>query len=109
MLPVITGRDLARHHRSAGQRGAVGAMLYLREAAFADPTRKQAAALADCNLTYLDQAAALSPDQRQLVADARLDLRAAAPTKVAEFERLIRIARKLGLDRWLAVAEAAGL
>ena len=98
----LTGRTIARNHRSASERAALAAMIILGERDFTQPTHKQIAKLFGVSTAYVEQALKLGVLQRAWMAMGHLQL---ADTQFQPSDNLLRrTIAAAGVDRtWNAL------
>ena len=129
VLPIpIIGRRLAHGHFTASERALLAVDMMSGRRVLTEPTVLQAAWLAKAAETYVDVLRKATPSERAAVKIGCLSVATLArrrPQKpatttpvavddqrlveIARERELVEAARELGLDKWLALATAAGL
>jgi hypothetical protein len=103
----ITGRSLAHSVKSASQRGAIGAMIVLREFVLVDPTIVQAAELAGISVPYVRIALNATPAEREALLAGTLTIQEVKPSasralatqwKAAPVGERIRFVKAVGAE-----------
>jgi hypothetical protein len=112
MANVVNGKNGASHPvLSTSQRAGMVAVITLGEH---KPSIAELAALCGTNVTYVSQARAATPRQRQALITGMIDIAGLRvlprlPAPIPDDTALADYVRKLGIDHWLKIADAAGL